>query len=312
MWPIVTRDLAGFAASLLLAIWGVVLLKRFSVYRTGKDVYCGRCDYDLRGITGERCPECGTVLKGNRALGRRARDYRLALLGVFFLISAASMFTLALRRCDAYAFMSTRQLIRHLSNRLVAPGAWHQLQRREGRWSSADRKALYDAAAGILGTGSPIEGELREYLAHALVSGDLSDRDVGQLCRSLLSVEVRLDPSSDESGQIIQIVAQLRNPLYRGGAQGESISAIISCIILSIDGESQRSLIGQSESVSLGDAEVSRWAYSTDYAGDTRRNHVISVDMNAQVYVKRRDGSQCECYRGRVSAQTQGRKREHH
>ena len=32
-----------------------------------QDIFCQRCGYNLRGLTGNRCPECGGSLDGVRA-----------------------------------------------------------------------------------------------------------------------------------------------------------------------------------------------------------------------------------------------------
>jgi hypothetical protein len=57
---------AGGTILSLAFVYGVMTLVVFArrrlwpVYRNG---YCRRCGYDLRGLTEERCPECGTAFR---------------------------------------------------------------------------------------------------------------------------------------------------------------------------------------------------------------------------------------------------------
>jgi hypothetical protein len=43
---------------------------------------CGRCWYDMGGVEGLRCPECGRAARAERALGRTRRRWRMAALAV--------------------------------------------------------------------------------------------------------------------------------------------------------------------------------------------------------------------------------------
>jgi hypothetical protein len=42
---------------------GLSCLSRVAFRRVADPAWCGRCGYDLRGLDGGRCPECGTSLK---------------------------------------------------------------------------------------------------------------------------------------------------------------------------------------------------------------------------------------------------------
>lgn len=43
---------------------------------------CGRCWYDMGGVAGLRCPECGRTARAERALGRTRRRWRVAAVAV--------------------------------------------------------------------------------------------------------------------------------------------------------------------------------------------------------------------------------------
>jgi hypothetical protein len=65
-----------------IAIAAVIVLGpycRLLVLRKGDTPYCGRCGYNLTGLTSDRCPECGgllsemRVVRGELVIGRSTR-----------------------------------------------------------------------------------------------------------------------------------------------------------------------------------------------------------------------------------------------
>ena len=74
-WPEATA-----LVPLLLACWG--MRKLFQIAREHHPfgtVYCGRCDYLLRGLTSAACPECGATLAKHRRVARRRLGQTLCL-----------------------------------------------------------------------------------------------------------------------------------------------------------------------------------------------------------------------------------------
>lgn len=55
---------SGALFFVVLSVFGLVLIVTF--LKAGKEPvpgYCAKCDYDLRGTVGERCPECGRSIQ---------------------------------------------------------------------------------------------------------------------------------------------------------------------------------------------------------------------------------------------------------
>jgi len=71
------------AAGLLLLVWSL-----FCDRAKGRP-RCPRCWYDLSGLNGRRCPECGIEAKKDRHLYRTRRHWKAAALAMVLLILAA-------------------------------------------------------------------------------------------------------------------------------------------------------------------------------------------------------------------------------
>ncbi len=77
----VTRLLIELVA--LLAV-GILLLRMLSrPRRRGTTPHCARCEYNLTGLTSDRCPECGTeMIPANIVYGEKIRRPWLAVTAV--------------------------------------------------------------------------------------------------------------------------------------------------------------------------------------------------------------------------------------
>src|SRR5262245_42612920 len=89
LWLTLGGVVAG--VGLVLAAWALLRDRR------GKGPRCPKCWYDMSGIAGLRCPECGRTAKSSRALHRRRRRYGGLLLGVV-LVAASSQVLLQPQR----------------------------------------------------------------------------------------------------------------------------------------------------------------------------------------------------------------------
>ncbi len=61
-----TRDIdviAQIALGLYFLLGGKWVIKVLFRGLGGKEGYCPHCDYDVRGITSNRCPECGKLIR---------------------------------------------------------------------------------------------------------------------------------------------------------------------------------------------------------------------------------------------------------
>lgn len=78
----------GAAILALGALW--VLARALLLDRSRGRRRCGKCWYDMSGVNGLRCPECGRAFKAERQLLRTRRHKRRAALGLLLLALAAS------------------------------------------------------------------------------------------------------------------------------------------------------------------------------------------------------------------------------
>jgi hypothetical protein len=71
--------------------------------RVGHEPRCAECQYELTGLTSERCPECGTTVSPGRVvLGSRQLRRGSAVAGGIALLAGVMMLTAWLRKADWY------------------------------------------------------------------------------------------------------------------------------------------------------------------------------------------------------------------
>ena len=83
-------DLIVFLFSLALFVIGWLLLRRgLRGSRGGDEPYCKKCDYNLTGLTSQKCPECGAVVTPETvAFGVRQRRPGYVVAGTMLLLVA--------------------------------------------------------------------------------------------------------------------------------------------------------------------------------------------------------------------------------
>ena len=124
-----------------LFVVGLVLLKKgLRPPRLGSMPHCRKCDYNLTGLTSDRCPECGQEL-AERAIvqGQRQRRPGMVLAGVVCLLPACLVIVQILREVDWYELRPATLIMGDLqsANPRTARRAWKEMERRylEGKLS---------------------------------------------------------------------------------------------------------------------------------------------------------------------------------
>lgn len=127
------------AASVMLLFVGIDLARRgLWPRRQGNDPYCRKCGYMLVGLTGDRCPECGSLLSALAIIhGRRERRPRVVGLGftliILGLLAGLPIVTGFYRTIDWYKYKPTNMVISDLENpsNIISDRAWAELMRRD-------------------------------------------------------------------------------------------------------------------------------------------------------------------------------------
>ena len=86
------------AAPVLLWLIGLPWLIRELLRRTATETaFCGKCGYNLTGLTSDRCPECGRHLRwGGAVYGQRRPRYRRVAVAGLLLLAGGGLFTVRL------------------------------------------------------------------------------------------------------------------------------------------------------------------------------------------------------------------------
>jgi hypothetical protein len=162
-WP---ELLAGLAL-------GVTLYALYRIDRTRRrhrafvlNRECWRCGYPLRGITSERCPECGQDLSVRFDAGRWSHGFRVALAAVFALVPLFSYVSTAPDMPRAGEF----------SRWMGWESRWLYRRVRDGRW---DRSPYTERRRGVVEI-SPADGTVARVIAPGGAPSDrAADRPAG-------------------------------------------------------------------------------------------------------------------------------------
>jgi hypothetical protein len=174
-----------FLLALLLSL-EVALLYAGRRRRIGDEPHCRRCNYLLRGLQSERCPECGAVLSPAAIVhGERRRRWGafaagwliLALVGAMLVASSAD----SVRNIDWYEYTPMYFVLRDLNSAQPASvqRAWTELLRRDaaGHLSAQTRDRLVVFAlaqqAAVKPPYGPMDTAAVNYLGTRLLAGDL-------------------------------------------------------------------------------------------------------------------------------------------
>ncbi len=125
----------------------LLLLRGLLGRRVGDEPRCRRCGYNLTGLPGERCPECGTELSvGRIVIGTRRRRYPSLGVGLALLLLSIGWTAARLQQVDLYTYAPFRVLL-HSANQ-GSQRALRELDDRQqkGRLSAGQHGSLADAA----------------------------------------------------------------------------------------------------------------------------------------------------------------------
>ena len=104
-WPLISLGAILGGAGLLLLARGLFRDPGAGVRR------CPRCWYEMVGVPGCVCPECGREAATERGLFKRRRSWRLAMLGFVLVLSGTIMATPGLRRDGLFGLVPFRALV---------------------------------------------------------------------------------------------------------------------------------------------------------------------------------------------------------
>jgi hypothetical protein len=171
----------SYLAPIVMLI-GVLLLKRGRwPKRAGTAPHCPRCDYNLSGLEGKQCPECGLVLAGRKIVqGDRHRRPGLAWSGLTLILLGILMgvWLQMTSGKTLLEYLPTRLLIHNLRDPAIAKKTWQEIERRMAlaQLSKSQHEKLAETALDLLppSAHSPIAPQLLGYLEIQSRNNDLT------------------------------------------------------------------------------------------------------------------------------------------
>jgi hypothetical protein len=153
-----------------------LLLIRLSWFprRRGDTLHCKRCNYNLQGLTSDRCPECGQYLSPKNIIkGQRHRRPSTAVFALLLLLvgitGIAAGLNERIRKTDWYTYKPTSWVFADLksADQSLYDRAWKEIQSRlqAKKISLLEQSQLYQSAVDALAKTSPgAKEELLQYL----------------------------------------------------------------------------------------------------------------------------------------------------
>ncbi len=183
---------------LLVSVGVYLLVTGLRPRRRGTAPHCGRCGYNLTGLSSERCPECGmSLIAGSIVQGEGRRNPRRVAAGFLCLAPAAVLLIAPLRTVDWYSWSPTSWLISDLQGPR-AIRAWNEIDRRRktGKLSQVHRARLVGLGLKrqIAATSTPIDEMLLDLLGEWAIEGTLTQQQLKQLCSQAATVTFSVRP----------------------------------------------------------------------------------------------------------------------
>ncbi len=166
--------------------------------RRGTEPRCRACDYNLTGLTSDRCPECGATLTSAAVVHgvRRRRPVMIATGVLLLLLSVVALVPVA-QNIDWYALKPTSWLVSDLDNPAAFNRAWRELRDRYDAGLLVDSNLRKVVARCLAEQGRPwganLKAALVEFLGLCHRDGVLTPAEVERFVQQmvLLKLEVR-------------------------------------------------------------------------------------------------------------------------
>jgi hypothetical protein len=186
----------------ILGVLGCLLIWRgWRVRRRGETPRCRKCDYNLTGLTSDRCPECGLSLEtGALVHGERYRRWWWAVLGVVFMALAGVCLIKPVQQIDWYRFRPTSWVLSDFQSATGAPfqkARAELLQRdRNGKLDRRHRDTLIKLClAEQIRTPQRANAQsLIDHLAWLYGQDALSDAQSRQFFQQMVELELTVRP----------------------------------------------------------------------------------------------------------------------
>ena len=183
--------------SLAMLLGAALVLKGIWPRRTGHAPHCRRCGYNLTGLTGAICPECGRALNAAGTVqGQRKRRPSRIVSGLLLLLIGALGPASLLIDANWYPYLPSFWLIADLSSPARSAAAWQELMKREnagglGGWS---RSRLIDACLAAQGTSplGPLAIQQVEYLGSCWRNKRLAQAQADKFLRQMVTPELKI------------------------------------------------------------------------------------------------------------------------
>lgn len=190
-------------ALLFLALAVFLLRKGLRPRRMGDTPHCRKCDYNLTGLSSERCPECGAnLVAGSIVYGEPHQKAGRVLLGVLSLVITGALLVASSYRINWYQLRPTGWLIGDLAstNASDARRAWTELDRRylAGRLSVGQNSRLIDVALQeqARATPGPLLSNLVDHLGRACLAGQMSASQQQTFITQAISATLQARPTT--------------------------------------------------------------------------------------------------------------------
>ena len=190
-------------AGTLLLFGGALLLKKgLWPCRRGDEPFCRGCQYNLTGLTSNRCPECGQVVTVESTIyGQRNRRPRIVAIALLFTALAMGCFLQAGRKQDWYRVWPVAWVKADLNSGRASAvqRAWEELMRRDqaGRLSDRQQADLVKWCLAEQVAPAPTHLMLRDmmdYLATRFLEGTLSSEDKTTFFEQIITLDLQVRP----------------------------------------------------------------------------------------------------------------------
>jgi hypothetical protein len=257
----------GLKLLILLAVVlvGGVLFARMLLRprRRGTTPHCLRCDYNLTGLTSDRCPECGTqitpasIVYGERIRRPWSKAAAVALVAVL-LIPVVQW----ARNYNWYRMKPTSWVMSDLqsSSATVKSRAWSEMNRRiqSGSLSKSQESRLIDVCLAEQATTNP-NSAMIDHLGARLLAGAMSPSQQATFFKQIVQLEMVVRPTVIAGGSV---PVQVRHT-SRGPSQPSLWISLKEDESASLDGKPTKRSLGTSGTSGMSGCGAGGWSGHT-------------------------------------------------